>query len=150
MRVKDFTLEQALDVLSRCCDFNNNDDNEKCYDCSYAGQPWCDRDHFEEDLLELLQSIVTEKSQLDNKKAYIQPEVTVTEQPKQQIRLRAEFLATGLPDHCYECKLHNPSDTSCLIDGRTSDWRPFWCPLKVMNTEETENCTDEGYFGWCT
>lgn len=66
------------------------------------------------------------------------------------MKIIAELKLTELPERCDECPIHNGEDGSCKIDGRVSEWRPFWCPLKIMNTEEAENCIDEGYYGWCT
>lgn len=50
---------------------------------------------------------------------------------------RIDFEVDVLPEHCYDCKLHADSDGHCLIDGRTSDWRPFWCPIQIVRISET-------------
>ena len=43
-----------------------------------------------------------------------------------------------LPEHCSDCPCHNKEFDYCQADKytvdnkeyqRTSDWRPFWCPL---------------------
>lgn len=42
----------------------------------------------------------------------------------------------ALPDYCYDCPCHNGEDGQCRADanGRyTSDYRPYWCPLKEIN-----------------
>lgn len=36
-----------------------------------------------------------------------------------------------LPEKCYDCPCHNGEHGYCQADvnGRSSEWRPFWCPL---------------------
>ena len=42
-----------------------------------------------------------------------------------------ELPGDKLPEHCYDCPIHDGEDGHCQLDGRTSvDWRPFWCPLR--------------------
>lgn len=37
-----------------------------------------------------------------------------------------------LPEYCYDCPCHDDENDKCKADteGRTSIYRPFWCPLK--------------------
>ena len=51
------------------------------------------------------------------------------------MKVTIEFDLDKLPDRCDECPIHNGEDGRCIIDGRSSEWRPFWCPLKVMPKE---------------
>lgn len=49
-----------------------------------------------------------------------------------------------LPEHCYDCHIHDPGDGHCQIDGRTSDYRPFWCPLTpVTSTVDSDDAPHE-------
>jgi len=49
-----------------------------------------------------------------------------------------------LPEHCYDCPIHDPGDGHCQIDGRTSDYRPFWCPLTVATpTTDSDDASRE-------
>ena len=45
-----------------------------------------------------------------------------------------------LPDYCYDCPCHNGETGLCKADenGRyTSEYRPFWCPLKETTVKMT-------------
>ena len=44
-----------------------------------------------------------------------------------------------LPEYCYDCPCHDGENDKCKADaeGRTSIYRPFWCPLK----EEKDRAT---------
>ena len=46
-----------------------------------------------------------------------------------------------LPERCVECPCHNSIEDFCQADNerRSSDWRPFWCPLEEV--EERPNIT---------
>mgnify|MGYP003479385705 CR=1 FL=1 len=37
-----------------------------------------------------------------------------------------------LPEYCYDCPCHDGEHDKCKADaeGRTSIYRPFWCPLR--------------------
>lgn len=37
-----------------------------------------------------------------------------------------------LPECCCDCPCHNGENGFCQADDkkRSSEWRPFWCPLK--------------------
>ena len=40
----------------------------------------------------------------------------------------------ALPEYCYECPCYNEEHVYCQADKerRTSEYRPFWCPLKEL------------------
>lgn len=42
---------------------------------------------------------------------------------------------TKLPEHCYDCPCHDRESGYCQADkgNRYSDYRPFWCPLEMIN-----------------
>ena len=44
----------------------------------------------------------------------------------------------ALPDHCYECPCQDGESGYCQADkeGRYSDYRPYWCPLKEIHVKE--------------
>lgn len=44
-----------------------------------------------------------------------------------------------LPEYCYNCPCHDGENDRCRADteGRTSIYRPFWCPLR----EEKDRAT---------
>lgn len=49
-----------------------------------------------------------------------------------------------LPEHCYDCHIHDSENGRCRIDGRTSDYRPFWCPLTpVTSTVDSDDAPHE-------
>ena len=58
------------------------------------------------------------------------------------MKVIAEFELANLPERCDECPIHNGEDGHCKIDGRISEWRPFWCPLKVMSEENKSSYND--------
>lgn len=36
-----------------------------------------------------------------------------------------------IPDRCYDCDLYDKDKYLCMVKKiRTSDWRPYWCPMK--------------------
>ena len=42
----------------------------------------------------------------------------------------------ALPDYCYDCPCHNGENGECRADANrryTSEYRPYWCPLKEVN-----------------
>ena len=47
---------------------------------------------------------------------------------------------TKLPEHCYDCPCHDRESGHCQADkgNRYSDYRPFWCPLEMIN----DTCED--------
>ena len=49
---------------------------------------------------------------------------------------------TSLPEHCYECPCHDGESGYCQADKehRYSDYRPFWCPLEVIDI--SMSCSD--------
>ena len=44
-----------------------------------------------------------------------------------------------LPEYCYDCPCHDGENDKCKADaeGRTSIYRPFWCPLKEEKNRTT-------------
>lgn len=44
-----------------------------------------------------------------------------------------------LPEYCYNCPCHDGENDKCRADteGRTSIYRPFWCPLKEEKDRTT-------------
>ena len=48
------------------------------------------------------------------------------------MKVMFEFPGDQLPEHCYDCPLHDSENGACKLDGRSSEWRPFWCPLQPM------------------
>lgn len=42
-----------------------------------------------------------------------------------------------LPDYCTDCPFMNDVINKCQADpgGRSSVWRPFWCPLEEVEVE---------------
>lgn len=45
---------------------------------------------------------------------------------------------TELPEYCYNCPCHDGEYDRCNADNerRTSIYRPFWCPLKEVETDK--------------
>ena len=45
---------------------------------------------------------------------------------------------TELPEYCYNCPCHDGEYDRCNADNerRTSIYRPFWCPLKELETDK--------------
>lgn len=44
-----------------------------------------------------------------------------------------------LPEYCYNCPCHDGENDRCRADteGRTSIYRPFWCPLREEKNKAT-------------
>jgi len=44
-----------------------------------------------------------------------------------------------LPEYCYNCPCHDGENDKCKADteGRTSIYRPFWCPLREEKDKAT-------------
>lgn len=44
-----------------------------------------------------------------------------------------------LPEYCYNCPCHDGENDKCRADteGRTSIYRPFWCPLREEKDRTT-------------
>lgn len=57
------------------------------------------------------------------------PEVRQVKSPNAKIVITT---ISELPEYCYDCPCHDGENNRCKADpcGRTSEYRPFWCPLK--------------------
>lgn len=45
---------------------------------------------------------------------------------------------TELPNRCCDCPCHNSENGTCqaVAEYMSSDWRPFWCPLKELEIDK--------------
>ena len=54
-----------------------------------------------------------------------------------------------LPEYCYECPCHDRDNGECQADKerrRSSEYRPYWCPLNDVKEKTQCGESQESYF----